>query len=337
MAFRIGPQLFGQAEEELRLREAERALILYEKAEKTGYDADSCAAARWTCHMLRGDFESAWKESDAIARRGNPDPNRFWDGQPFTGRRVLIRCLHGLGDTIQFIRYAELIRHQARSLTIEAQPGLKPLFESCGLADHVITWEEPEPPWDQQVEVMELPRIFRTTIDSIPAGIPYLRIPGTPRVRNHATLRVALVWASSRFNPARSIPLRTLADICKNPGVEFCSFQGGPEREELTGCALNIQDWDERTNNILGAAHSLGEVDLLITADTMMAHLAGALGRPVWILLPYEGDWRWMLNRSDSPWYPTMRLFRQAEPGDWDSVVEEVQGALLTQAVVRAV
>jgi hypothetical protein len=336
MGFCIEPQLFQKAEEELRSRAIERALILYDEAEEMGYDADSCAAGRWTCHMLRGDFESAWRESDAIARRGSPDPNRFWDGQPFAGRRVLIRCLHGLGDTIQFIRYAAPIRRQASSLTIEAQPGLKPLFESCGLADHVITWGEPEPAWDQQVEVMELPRIFRTTIDSIPADIPYLRIPGTPRERDHAPLRVALVWASSRFNPARSIPLRALADLCEQPGVEFYSFQGGPERDELIGCGISIRDWDKWTNNILGAARSLEEVDLLITADTMMAHLAGALGKPVWMLLPYEGDWRWMLNRSDSPWYPTMRLFRQAEPGDWASVIEEVQGALLTQAAVPA-
>ncbi len=278
--------------------------------------------------MLLGDFEAAWKESDAIACRGNPDPNRFWNGKSFTGQRVLIRCLHGLGDTIQFLRYAPLIRREARSLTIEVQPRLKPLIECSGLAENVITWGEPEPEWDQQVEVMELPHIFRTTIESIPAAVPYLRLPLAPRMEKAGLFRVALVWASSRFNAARSIPLEILSRICDGSNLEFYSFQGDPECEELAGCPVRIHDWDEQTNSVLGAARSLGEMDLLITADTMMAHLAGALGRRVWTLLPYEADWRWMLNRSDSPWYPTMRLFRQTEPGNWEPVAEKVRSAL---------
>src|SRR5581483_7117340 len=124
--------------------------------------------------MLAGDFESAWLESDAIARRGNPDPHRYWDGRPIDGRKVLLRCLHGLGDTIQFIRYARHIRERARSFAVEAQPRLKPLLIESRIAAHVFTWGEPEPEWDQQIEVVELPRIFRATVHTIPNDVPYL-------------------------------------------------------------------------------------------------------------------------------------------------------------------
>jgi len=324
----LAAQLFKRAGEELRSRRPHQAIPLFRGAEDSGYDADSCAAGRWNCHMLLGDFEAAWEESDEIARRGNPDPHRFWNGQSFDGKRVLVRCLHGLGDTIQFIRYAPLVRREAKTLIIEAQPRLRPLMECCGLAGSIITWGEPEPEWDLQIEVMELPRIFRATVSSIPASVPYLRIPAASRLRETRHVRVGLVWASGGFNPARSIPLKTLSGICSAPGIEFCSFQAGPERCELAACPVPIEDWDEKTNSVLEAARSLADIDLLITVDTMMAHLAGALGRPVWTLLPYDADWRWMLNRSDSPWYPSMRLFRQASREDWNSVVKDVRNSL---------
>ena len=159
-----GEELFLKAGEQLAARRVGQALELYRRAEAAGYDVDQCAAGRWDCHMLAGHFELAWRESDAIAQRGTPDPHRFWDGRPLTGRRVMLRCLHGLGDTLQFIRYAPLIRKDAKSLTIEAQPKLKRLLEQSQLADCVTTWGEFGPPWDQQVEVMELPLIFRTTL-----------------------------------------------------------------------------------------------------------------------------------------------------------------------------
>src|SRR5579875_3153211 len=147
-------------------------LRLIDEAEAANHDPDECASGRWVCYMLRGEFELAWRESDAIAARGKPDPHRFWDGSSLHGRDVLIRCLHGLGDTLQFIRYAPLLRKQTRSLTIEAQPTLKPLLELCPLADRVITWGDPEPRWDKQIEVIELPRIFRTTLETIPRNVP---------------------------------------------------------------------------------------------------------------------------------------------------------------------
>lgn len=327
-----GEELFTRAGAALSSRRIATALELYGKAEQAGYDFDECAGARWTCYMLAGEFEMAWRESDAIASHGLPDPHRFWDGQSFQGRSVLLRCLHGLGDTIQFVRYAPLIRLQARAFTIEAQPKLKALLQQSGLADRVITWGEPEPLWDQQVEVMELPRIFRTTLDSIPKNLPYIAVamkpPGAPE-RPCPLIRIGVVWASSRYNPARSVPIEKFARLFDIADVSFCSLQAGEEGGQMRHWATQVTTLPEENMSILGTAQVMKDLDLVITVDTMTAHLAGAMGRPVWTLLPYEGDWRWMMERSDSPWYPTMRLFRQPRRDDWDSVIEEVRAALI--------
>jgi len=320
--------LLLRAEEQLSAKCLSEALRLFDLAQLSGSDSDTCAAGRWTCHMLAGNFELAWQESDEITRRGNPDPHRFWDGRPIRGHNVLLRCLHGLGDTIQFIRYAPLIRREARTLTIEAQPTLKSLIRESKLADEVITWGEPEPPWDQQIEVIELPRIFRTTLDSIPNNVPYLHAPLVPPLSAYdgsRSLRAGIVWASSVYNPARSISVKQMAALFDTPGVSFFSLQGEPERHQLAPWSNEIHSLYHESGCVMKMAQHLKNLDLVITVDTMMAHLAGAMGRTVWTLLPYECDWRWMLDRDDSPWYPTMRLFRQPRPGDWETVITEVQ------------
>ena len=330
-------EYFQEAEQRLRSMCIEQAVRLYQTAERAGYDPDACGGGRWICHMLLGQFERAWEESDTIAARGKPDRHRYWDGQPFHGRKVLIRCLHGLGDTIQFVRYAPLIREHARTLALEAQPALKSLIEASQLADTVITWGEPEPPWDQQVEVVELPRIFRTKLETIPNRVPYLDVPSAPVIAPHhggRPMRVGVVWASSNYNPARSVPLEDVARLFAIPCTSFFSLQAGEERAQLKSLSQEIADLQTDPACVRATAEKLKTLDLVITVDTMMAHLAGAMGRPVWTLLPFQCDWRWMMARDDSPWYPTMRLFRQPRPGDWQSVIESVQGAL--QALAAA-
>jgi hypothetical protein len=334
----VAENYFAQAEERLRSMCAWEAVPLYDSAERAGWNADACAGGRWICHMLLGDFERAWKESDAIARRGNPDRNQFWDGQPFENQRVLIRCLHGLGDTIQFVRFAPLLRERAKALTIEAQPALKALLAQSQLADTVITWGEREPAWDQQIEIVELPRVFRTTLATIPKFVPYLDVPNpaaTALSTPQRTLRVGVVWASSSYNPVRSIPIERMAQLFDTPGVSFFSLQAGAERSELQPWSKHVTDLATGSACVLTAAANLKALDLVITADTMIAHLAGALARPVWTLLPFQCDWRWMIAGDRSPWYPTMRLFRQARPGDWQPVIERVRLALETKALER--
>jgi len=322
--------LIERAENELRDMRVPEALQLFDDAERASSNLDACAAGRWQCHMLLGDFERAWCESDLISSRGHPDPNRFWDGRPLDGNRVLIRCLHGLGDTIQFVRYAPLVRAVARSVIIEAQPKLKTLLAESGLADEVITWSEPEPPCDQQVEVIELPRIFRTTLDTVPHHVPYLhaRALSADVLASHPTfLRVGIAWNSSTFNTARSIAMGEIAPLFRVPGAAFFGLQAGPEHTELSPWP-SVTDLYDRVSTLHQTARVLKSLHLVITVDTMTAHLAGALAVPVWTMLPHQCDWRWMLHRTDSPWYPAMRLFRQPEPGNWSAVVHQVVEAL---------
>jgi hypothetical protein len=251
---------------------------------------------------------------------------------------VLIRCLHGLGDTLQYIRYAGMIRQRAATLTVEAQPSLRTLLKQAHLADAVITWGDEEPFWDQQIEIVELPRIFRTTIDSIPATVPYISVSGdSANVSSLAEplLRVGLVWASSTFNPSRSLFLGQLAPLLEISDISFFSFQAGEERGQIVHWSSRISNLYTEGQSVLETAIDMRTMDLVLTVDTMTAHLAGAMGLEVWTLLPYNCDWRWMLHRCDSPWYPTMRLFRQRTPGDWQGVVERVRRELVAKARCR--
>jgi hypothetical protein len=246
-----------------------------------------------------------------------------------------------LGDTIQFIRYVPAIRKRARSVAIEAQPRLKRLLANSGLADSVLTWGEPEPRWDQQVEVVELPRVFRATLDSIPSSVPYLKAEARPRKAAAARTgcsTVGIVWSAGDYDPARSIPLRQMARLFSIRDISFVSLQAGPARADLEPWCDRVPSLHEENACVRRDAQNLEHLDLLITVDTMVAHLAGALAIPVWTLLPFACDWRWMLDRDDSPWYPSMRLFRQPRAGDWKSVIDSVYAALLKLAAVpRAV
>ncbi len=197
----------------------------------------------------------------------------------------------------------------------------------------MITWGEPEPSWDQQIEIIELPRAFRTTVASIPNHVPYLNVRtelGSNTENGSRPIRVGIVWASSTYNPERSIQLKDLAELFALPGAAFFSLQAGPARAELDPWSNRVTNLYDDSACVLAMAQTLKTIDLVITVDTMMAHLAGAIARPVWTLLPYQCDWRWMLNRQDSPWYPTMRLFRQKRPGDWAGVVSQLKRELWT-------
>jgi hypothetical protein len=328
---------FERALVALSKRSIRDALDLLHRAERSGYDPDQCAAYRWNCWMLAGRFEKAWRESDEIVARGRPDPHRLWDGLPFVGKRVMIRCLHGLGDAIQFIRYVRLIRKGASRVTVQTHPELVSLFRGIPFVDDVISWSgEGCIQWDQQIEVMELPRAFRTTVDTVPAEVPYLTVE--PGRREHSRVaprpgknpRVGLQWRSGDYNPERSIAAAELNAILKIPGIDFYTFQRGPHRAELHNLdvACCVYDVSGESPEIVEAAADLMNIDLLITADTMLAHLAGALGVAVWVLLPFAADWRWMLDRADTPWYPTMKLFRQPSPGDWEPAVRQMVAGL---------
>ncbi len=294
----------------------------------------------WMQYMLRGDFEAAWRVSDAVLRGRNGVPcthlprhfQYFWDGQPLDGKRVLVRCYHGLGDTIQFVRYAPLLRSRAREVILWVQPKLIPLFRSVPGIDLLLPLHDgaPEIDFDTSVEIMELPHVFRTTLSTIPAEVPYLHVTPAQLPPRGSRLAVGLTWAGGPWNEARSIPFEALRPLTRVPNVDWYVFQ----REEA------LADWPPSlgaisSGELFDEARLVAALDLMISVDTMTAHLAGALGVPVWTLLPHEADWRWMEQRDDSPWYPTMRLFRQPRPGDWKEVVDRVTVALEKRALQK--
>jgi hypothetical protein len=336
--FSTPQQFFNCAVQTLRSRELEPALRHLNHAESLGYDADLCAAVRWNCFMLLGEFEAAWRESDSISRRGSRNCNELWNGEPFDNKRIIVRCLHGYGDAIQFLRYAAPLRQRACSVVVQTHPAMVSLVRRMRGIDAVVTWSNdlPRDAWDQQIEVTELPRVFRSSVASIPRDIPYIHIDESAVAQSEIHLgggsrpKVGLLWASSNWNPDRCMHLLDLQPLLGSRDIDLYSFQRGEERLELLqhAGAHRIHDTAPHSPDIVDTAADLINMDLLITVDTMAAHLAGALGRPVWMLLPFEGDWRWMVGRSDSPWYPTMRLFRQKTPGDWGSVVTEVVSCL---------
>jgi hypothetical protein len=291
----------------------------------------------WFNAMRRGDFAAAWKISDALLRdrQDQTDLPRWfqsiWDGKSVANKRVLVRCYHGLGDTIHFIRYAPLLKEIAAEVIVWAQPSLIPLLRSVRGIDRLLPLHDgsPDIEYDVDVELNELPYLFRTTLAAIPADVPYLFVEPASLPRKDG-LRVGLIWQSGNWDNRRSVPFSEIKRLADAPGIEWHILQ----RDALSA------GWDGKLGVISGGDNPLDDarvmraLDLIISVDTMTAHLAGALGQPTWTLLPFEADWRWMLDRPDSPWYPTMRLFRQREEGKWDTVIDNVTAELSTLTIL---
>jgi hypothetical protein len=294
------------------------------------------AASAWLAHMQRGDYAAAWRVSDSMmAARSTAPPRHLprhlqsvWTGVPLQGRRVLVRCYHGLGDTLQFIRYAPLVSAIASELTIWVQPALIPLLATMKGIGRLVPLHEgvSDAEYDVDVELMELPHVFRTTLDSVPSEVPYIHVP--PLSREPAKMAVGIVWGGGDWDARRSVPYEMLDPLGRVPGVDLQVLQLGPQRAEWRpgfGTLAKIRDAYEQ-------ARFIRSLELVISVDSMPAHLAGALGAPVWTLLHHEPDWRWMSQGERTPWYPTMRLFRQSQPGEWAPVIARVAKELALAA-----
>lgn len=335
-----GDALADQADAALAAEDFGTAIERYDRAEPQVVDPDRCAGGRWMAYMLGGDFTAAWRESDAIRRRGAPDPHRFWNGEPLAGRKLMLRSLHGFGDAVQMFRFLPRLRELVSELIVEVPPRLvelAPCFDGMG---QVITWgagaPAAAPAWDVQMEIMELPYALRVSSADLSPHTGYLRLPEAQRthvrdVLGQRTLpRVGVVWSAGEWNPSRSVPFRELQPLLDMPDVEFWSLQGEPERAswQRLGDTRIHRDVYRFGDGILPLAAAIAAMDLVITVDTLAAHLAGALAVPCWLLLQRRADWRWMSAREDSPWYPGMRLMRQTEQGDWASLLRYVREAL---------
>lgn len=323
-------------------RHLEAALACFDIAERRGADPDRCSAGRWMAWMLLGNFEKAWQESDAIRRRGTPDPHRFWNGEPIRGKRLMVRCLHGFGDSVQYLRYMPALRALAARVILEVAPQFVYVARCIDGVDDVITWGDGAPAiapdWDVQIEVTELPYFFRTRQRDLPLAKNYVRIPehllrsASRAFPRDGRPRVGMVWRSGEWDASRSMPIDLVDEIVSDDRFTFWNLQGGEGRDEWARMSDRGNLFDSTAfcadRGILPLAAFIAQLDQVITVDTLAAHLAGALGRPVWLMLQHAADWRWMNAREDSPWYPTMRIFRQQQQGDWASVAGQVRHSL---------
>jgi tetratricopeptide (TPR) repeat protein len=305
----------------------------------------ACAEARYNraAHLLRsGDFRAGFADYEArFAAMKSVDQRVYsqprWDGSPLLGRSILVYCEQGLGDALQFSRYVPLLAEQGAKVILEVQRPLISLLASVKGVERIVAKSETPPSADFHIPLLSLPHIFGTTLESVPASVPYITPPETLvaawRKQTGAEpgiLRVGLAWAGKeRPYPNRSCPPEYLAPLFAVNGIRFYSLQIG-ERDRLPlppELAEQVIDLTAGLENFADAA-LIVNLDLVITIDTAVAHLAGALGKPVWVLLPAVADWRWLEGRDDSPWYPTMRLFRQSRQGDWACVAGQVARAL---------
>ena len=316
--------------------ETDKAIEFLSKAIKLDPDH---AMAHWNLSLtllLTGEFRKGWKEYEWRWKLKDSIRYSFsqslWDGSDITGRTVLLHDEQGFGDTIQFIRYASLVAQRGARVIIWCKKELKTLIQNIEGVDRVVARGEQLPHFDIHCPLLSMPLVFNTTLESIPAKIPYITADLTlvqkwrDKVQyDNSKLKVGLVWGTGEgaLKKIKSFPLDVFSHLATFNDVTFYSLQKGGTAEQIKNPpkGMKIIDYMGEINDFADTAAIIENLDLVISADTAVAHLAGALGKPVWTLISFVPIWRWMLNREDSPWYPTMRLFRQPSLGDWESVI----------------
>jgi tetratricopeptide (TPR) repeat protein len=317
----------------------ERALAL-----EPGY-----AAAHWNladCLLLLGDFARGWQEYEWRWKLDRPGAEQrlaqpLWLGESsLEGRTILLHSELGFGDTLLFCRYAKGVAALGAEVVLQVQPPLVPLLAQLDGVTQAVAQGSPPPPFDCHCPLMSLPLAFKTDLPTIPAEIPYLRSDPERVERWRQRLgekanrpRIGLVWSGSRLlrNDRRSMPLAELLRLTGD-WAEWLSLQTDVRESDiaLLSSRSDLRDLGTALTDFAETAAAIELIDVLVTVDTSIAHVAGGMGKPVWIMLPRSAhDWRWMLDREDSPWYPTARLFRQAADGDWGSVVARVRAELI--------
>jgi len=305
--------------------------------------------------LMRGDFAEGWDEYEwrlrSTERKGPRFPEQPWHGEGLAGRHIYVQAEQGFGDTLQFARYLPLVAARGGSVTVRVHQQLVTLLRES-LPGITVLGDRGDPaPYQCDAVLLSLPRLLRTRLETIPAQVPYLRAPAAAvrrwreRLDNMSGLKVGLVWAGNPEHAndhRRSLDLELLAPLFAVRGASFASLQVGPRAADLKKLTPSlalprkpgrqrvaaIDDFSSGFGDFIESAAAVSALDLVITVDTAMAHLAGALGKPVWVLLPWVTDWRWMLSRDDNPWYPTMRLFRQERGEPWSAVIARVASDL---------
>jgi tetratricopeptide (TPR) repeat protein len=329
------------------LKRHDEALASYDEALAINPNYADAHWAASLCSLALGDFERGWQEYEWRWKTADfPSPRRqfqrpLWLGQKsIRGKTILLYGEQGLGDTIQFCRYVEFVAQKGARVILEAQPPLKSLLAGLDGVQQVLAAGEPLPEFDFQCPLVSLPLAFKTTLETVPARVPYLKaapgLVGQWRARLARTmgphdLKIGICWQgepTAKVDMGRSISLREFHPLSRIPGVRLISLQKHHGLDQLdnlpSGMVVEIlgDDFDSGSRAFVDSVAVMENIDLIITSDTSVAHLGGALGRPTWVALKYVPDWRWTLDRNDSPWYPTMRVFRQSKPDDWHAVFE---------------
>ncbi len=323
----------------------EEAEYFYRQAIRLQADFAEAHFDRAVVLLTKGDFAEGWKEYEWRFKRSNwrkAYPFRFnrprWEGLPFKAKRLLVHCEQGLGDTLQFVRYLPLVKTLGGSLIFETTPTLKPLFQNSPFIDELIELSPTKPTdvvFDLYIPLLSLPGVFNTTLETIPNLIPYIRVDSRKADLWHKRLdpkklKIGIVWAGSNMDPSRACQLSQFLPLTQLNNVTIYGLQKGQGSRQIDSLTGNrpVVNLGEELNDFSDTAALIANLDLLISVDTAVAHLAGAMGKQVWVLLPYVSDWRWMRDREDSPWYPTMRLFRQKVRGDWTGVFDRIRKEL---------
>lgn len=342
----LGIALTGRGQFEEALWHYERALEL-----QPDFTAAAWDRARALLHM--GDYGRGWPAYEARwglpELRGRRRPGVEWDGQPFAGRRLFLYGEQGFGDTIQCARYLPQVKALGGTVILECQPSLIPLMDGLGV-DAIVPRSASGslsvgPEYDLVFPLLSLPRLFSPSIETIPNCIPYLRPPGGRSEkfsealrRAGSKLKVGIVWSGSvtfKGNRERAMRLAPLLNALDVPGVQLYSLQKGPPEAELRTMSTEgrLIDLAPLLNDFADTATAVECLDLVVMTDSAVAHLTGALGRPIWVLVSFIGHWLWMRGRDDdNPWYPTMRIFRQTHPGEWGAVLDRVREELMAVA-----
>ena len=321
------------------------AMVCYDQSLRMRPDHAQGHANRAMVRLAEGNFAEGWSEfewrwkCDDFPKHGHATPQ--WDGSRLGDRTLLVHAEQGLGDTLQFVRYVRMLQARGDKVVVEVQPSLVRLLEQSGFRG-VVARGAPLPHCDVRIGLMSLPGIFGTDLDSIPADVPYLSVDAKIIGQWRDTLgdarkfSVGLVWQGSqthRKDRFRSIPLARFAPLALE-NVELVSLQKGPGCDQLAGVTdrFRIRDFGDALDSDCGSFVNIAAImkilDLVITVDTATAHLAGGLGVPVWVAVPFAPDWRWQYDREDCPWYPTLRLFRQTIFDDWSAVFEHLTAEL---------
>lgn len=322
------------------------AIINYQKAIKIDLNFAEAHFHLSHANLLSGNFEEGWKEYDWRLKTKDMGFQHSFSQPPWTGfdiknATILIYVDQGMGDAIQFSRYIPFVAQRGAKVLIGCQKELISLLQRVEGVNQIIGYPQPLPDFDVYCPLSSLPVIFNTTLDTIPQNIPY--IPNDFDLSNKwkeklkrdiSKLKIGLTWAGNPKNTKiryKSFSLDTLSPLANFYDITFYSLQKEEAAKEAKNPPMGMKlfDYTEELNNFSDTAALIENLDLVISVDTAVAHLTGALGKPIWILLPFAPDWRWMLNRDDSPWYPTMRLFRQPSFGDWETVIESIKNELL--------